>query len=167
MKFVSYFYSALRIILLNRKEVLIIAKDKESTIPSIIILVVSALVAIAIGLSSFDQNILLSAGMFFWLKTIVRIIFLIASSFIVIHLLARMFGSKINFVNFFRPLALTSILALTDIFTLIPTIGTILGYLITVWIVFIDFNIIKGVYGLSTGKVILILIIDFIIALFL
>ncbi len=169
MKTFYYLNKALGIILLHKKSIRSVAKDKNATMPAVFIGLIG--MAIYLGISytqnaspiSFDTTSLpFSAFLPLYFLTGVLL-------FAFTHLSARLFGSKEPFIHFFRPIMLSSLVDLLSVFTLTPQIGFAVEIILLIWSMIIYYFVIKEAYQLSTlrsiGVLLLPLVVLFVMAL--
>jgi hypothetical protein len=152
MELVNSIKSAFSIIRLDRKAIKHVAKDKNSTTPGILILIIGSLVS---GIAT--KNIMLFAA-----SPLLVLIF----SYLgigILHLLARLFKGKAEFIELYRVLTHATLLNWLNILEFIPFINVILAPIIAIWGIVVNFVALQELYALSTPKAAMVILIPVII----
>lgn len=158
MSFLHYVKQALKIIILDKKAIKQVAQDKNATVPAIILSVLGLLVYSIVpfvGQASF-----LAIFLNFLLSVLVTAIFMGLT-----HALARGFGSKDKFMQFFRPIMLFSLFDLVYLLVLIPQLSIFLNIIFLIWGLVVTFVVIKETYHLKTGRAIGVLLLSLLIGI--
>jgi|SRR3989344_2409849 len=147
MDFLKYIKRAFQIALLDKKVIRKVAEDKNALIPGLIFLVLGSFVAVYVQYVYRKAPLSLQVYIPIFVLTVLVMIGLV-------HLLARLFGSKEKVISFLRPTLVSSLFSILGLASLIPFIGPILHVLISIWSLVIFVIVIKESYKLSTGKAI-------------
>lgn len=148
MDFSNSIKQAIEILKLNKAAIEKVAKDKQATTAGILILIIGGIIG---GIAS-KKWILLS------ITPIIVLIF----SFIgigILHLIAKLFGGKAEFIELYRVLTHASILNWLSIFDLVPYLKTAIAIITSIWGIVVNFVTIKNIYKISTLKTIFVIII--------
>lgn len=165
MNILYYLNKALGIILLHKASIRSVAKDKNATVPAIFL----GLIGLIIGLwTLYAQGKFpissgpISLSFYGYLLFLLLITVLL---YALIHLFARLFGSKEPFMHFFRPAMLSSIVEILSVFKLVPKIGFVVEIIFIIWGIVIGYFIIKEAYQLSTWRSIGVLLLPLVVIL--
>lgn len=148
MGFTKSIKQAIEILKLNKTIIEKVAKEKQATTAGILILIIGGFIA---GIASKK-----------WLLLGITPIIVLIFSFIgigILHLIAKLFKGKAEFIEIYRALTHASILNWLSIFDLIPLLKTIIAVITLIWGIVINFVVIKNLYKLSTLKTVLVMII--------
>ncbi len=151
MKFVKSIKQSIEILKLNAKEIEKVAKDKQATTAGILILIIGGIIG---GIASRRWALL-------GLTPIMVLIF----SFVgigILHMIAKLFGGKAQFMELYRTLSHAYILNWLSIFNLIPILKTVISIITGIWGLVINFVAIKSLYKLSTAKTVFVIVIPII-----
>jgi len=148
MDFMKSLKEAIDILKLNKKSIEKVAKDKGATTAGILILIIGGFIGGIVGKDWFLIGVI----------PIITIIF----SFIgigILHLIARLFGGKAEFIQLYRVLTHASILNWLSFFGLIPFLKIIMSFAALIWGIAVNFVVIREVYKLSNLKTVFVLLI--------
>jgi len=81
----------------------------------------------------------------------------------ILFLIAMIFGGKAKYIQLFQPLAYLSILTWLNILNIIPNIGGLISFAVGIWSIVVLINIEKVVYGFSTGRAVMVVLIPIVI----
>lgn len=159
MDLLFYIKKAIRIILLNKKVILEISKDKNATIPGIIFLSVGFELSLLGETIQFHRTF----SQIIYIIVIYGLIFTVLS-LIVTQILARLFKGKAQLIHFFRPLGFVYVLNCLLLLQFIPYhVGESIIITYGIWSVVLLYKIIKEVYNLNWIKTVLVIILSGII----
>jgi len=142
----------IEIIKLNKTTIEKVAKDKKATTAGILILIIGGFIS---GISS--KNLIVLS-----VSPIVVLIF----SFIgigILHLIAKLFKGKAEFMEFYRVSTHASILSWLSILYLIPYLQAMVSIASFIWGIIMNFVMIKNVYKLNTLRTVFVIIIPIIL----
>ncbi|MDP3698720.1 MAG: YIP1 family protein [Nanoarchaeota archaeon] len=159
MNFLHYIKQALKIIIIDKKAIREVAKDKKATVPAIIFSIIGLLIYAYV---SFVKKSSLGGIYLDFLLSVLMIVGMLG----LIHLLARLFGSKDKFIHFFRPIMLFSLFDIIYLLVLIPKISVLTSIIFLIWGIIVNFVVIKEAYRLSTGRSIGVLVLSFLALIF-
>lgn len=145
MDFKKYFQQGIEIVKLNDKTIDTVAKDKKATNMAILFFAIGGgiLGLLTFNPAAFIFSALFTAGFsFIWTG--------------ILHLLAKIFGGKAGFMEFYRPLGVGSIISWLSF---IPILGQIIG----LWTIVIEIIVLKEVHKLSTLKSVIIVLLPLIV----
>ena len=156
----EYIHKGIRTILLNKEAINKLAQNKGITKLALVLLILIQLMPI------FAFSILVVQSFIQTIYDTFFAYFNLAINFILIHVLARLFGSKEKFSNFFRAYAFpltVSILFLTGFYFYLiaysPLINFI-GILVLIWMLVILYTVVMVVYKLNAVKAMALVIIS-------
>lgn len=155
MGFLDSVKRAIRLVRLDGKAAGEIAKDKDSILYGFVIIAVAGILyasAFHIKTVPFNAKDFLTEFGTYVLFTIVGIL--------IFHGLAKIFGGKSNFKDYFRAQSHVSLLGWLSILMIIniPFFPNVLDFLIMVWGTVMTIVILKSLHKLSTGKAIVVAI---------
>ncbi len=156
MEFVKALKNAVGIIKLEKKIIRQVAKDKESMNYGILIIVLSGFVT-AISMRK-------------WPLLFVAPILSLVSSFVSIgflHILSRVFGGRAKFVELFRVLSHAYVLNWAYILGFNEILRMLIGLVVFVWGIAVNFVVIEKVHNLSKAKTVGVLVTAILISMFL
>ena len=149
--FKKYLFDGWEIFKLNGKVAKKVAEDKNALTYAILFFVLAG-VASAIGQRKFW-------GIFYAPIGVLIGTFIM---FGIIHLLAKLFGGKASFPQFYRACGIGYIGMWISI---IPFAGVVLGGIVMLWYLVVDVVILKHVHQLTTGKAVFVVLIPVIIVI--
>jgi len=135
---------AIEIVKLNGKVAENVSKDKNATLNGILIIVTGAFLNQVLHLEIITIVSTLIIG--------------IIGYFIVIgitHIVARLFGGKAKYIEYFRAESHAAILGWLGILAIIPFIGVIINIIVGIWGFVVSVIILENVHKLARGKAII------------
>ncbi|MCH8004073.1 MAG: YIP1 family protein [Nanoarchaeota archaeon] len=152
ISFVDSIKQAIEIVKLNGKVAENVSKDQNATLMGILIIAIGGFLSQITGL-----NILVIVS---------SLVILIIGYFIVVgilHIVARLFGGQAKYIEYFRAVSYASILSWLGILAIIPFLGIIISFLISIWGIVVGVVILENVHKLTRGKAIIVVLLPFIL----
>lgn len=150
MDFMKYVKQGVEIIKLNKKVISKVSKDKNATKMAVLFFALGG-VASAIGM--FCIPCIIFAPIMVLIFTFLWFGFL--------HLLAKMFGGKASFAEFYRANGIGSVVTWVSV---IPLLGGLLSFLASLWALVMTFTVLRTTHKLSSGRAALVLAIPLVIS---
>jgi len=147
---------AIEIVKLNGKVAENVSKDKNATLNGILIIAIGAFLSQALNLEIITIVSTLIIG--------------IIGYFIVIgimHIVARLFGGKAKFIEYFRTESHAAVLGWLGILSIIPFLGGIINIIVGIWGFVISVMILENVHKLTRGKAIIVVLLPVVVMIFL
>jgi len=144
ISFVDSIKKAIDIIKLNGKVAENVSKDKNATLMGVLIIAIGAFLSQVLNLEIITLVSTLIIG--------------IIGYFIIIgitHIVARLFGGKAKYIEYFRAESHAAILGWLGILTIIPFLGAIINIVIGIWGLVVSVMILENVHKLARGKAII------------
>ena len=156
MAFTDSIKQAVEIVKLNGKVAENVSKDKNATLMGLLIIAIGGILGQVLSLE---------------IATIIfTLMFLIIGYFIIVgimHILARLFGGKAKYIELFRAQSHAAILSWLGILAIIPFLGGVVNFLISVWGIVVNVTILENVHKLTRGKAIIVVLIPVILSILL
>ena len=156
MSFNDSIKQAVEIVKLNGKVAVNVSKDKTATLMGVLIIVIGGILSQILSLEI--------------VTTISTLIVLIIGYFIVVgvmHILARLFGGKAKYMEYFRAESYASILNWLGVLIIIPflesTINFLISILISIWGIVVSVMILQNVHKITRVKAIIVVLLPIIV----
>lgn len=153
--FIDSVKQAIEIVKLNGKAAVNISKDKNVTLMGILIIAIGSVLT-TIGSKQFDFSLIL-------IPLVAIIFYFIGIG--VMHILARLFGGKAKYMEYFRAESHAAILGWLGILAIISYLGGIITFLTSIWGLVVSVVILKNVHKLTRGKAIIVVLLPFLAVL--
>jgi len=167
MNFNDSVKQAIDIVKLKGKVIEKVSKDKNATLIGILIIaiggILSGIGSTLYGASNLEILTVILTLMFIPIYTIL-IYFIIVG---IMHILARLFGGKAKYIEYFRAESHTAILSWLGILAIIPLLGGIINLFISIWGVVVSVVVLENVHKLTRGKAIIVVLIPVIVLILL
>jgi hypothetical protein len=158
LDFISSVKQAVEIVKLNGKVAENVSKDKNATLMGILIIAIGSILA-SVASSIVLGNLNLSLIIFAPIISI--IVYFIGIG--VMHLLARLLGGKANYMEYFRAQSYSSVLSWLGILALIPLLGGIINFVVSIWGIVVSVVILENVHKLTRLKAIIVVVVPFLV----
>jgi hypothetical protein len=162
MTLINYFQQLIKICFLDKKSISNVSNNNKYTNYALIFFGLGILFSTIQGAIVSDYDF----TMFLYDILVFGLVFNVLG-FAIVHNLARLFGTKTLFWDFFRPNGIWLIFSSLLFLSLLPKIGDFISSLVLLWLLIVSFVIIKEVYKLSTSRTVAVLTLSIIFGLIL
>lgn len=149
MNLAKYLAAAWRIILLKGDAAVEVSRDGSATFAGIVVV---AITGVLLGLASLLYGPVQASFVEIFVVMCIAAAIMVCFSFVftgILHALARLFGGRASFIEYYRPVALASITAWAR---LVPMIG----FFLALWAIPVNIVIIEKVHGLTRRRSIIV-----------
>jgi len=158
---------AIDIVKLKGKVIEKVSKDNNATLIGILIIAIAGILgglgSTLYGTPDLAISTIILTSLFAPVFTVLIYFILVG----IMHTLARLFGGKAKYIEYFRAESHAAILSWLGVLALIPLLGGIINLFISIWGFIVSVVVLENVHKLTRGKAIIVVLIPIIVMILL